>query len=106
MAEVPDEVRAKLQTVAADAYRALRVRDYGRIDLRLTESGEVYVIEVNASCYLERSGEFASAAAAAGLDYVDLVNRIVELACERHGLTANGRVRPPAPDPAAELTRG
>ena len=79
--------------MAVNAYRALRVRDYGRIDLRLTESGEVYVIEVNASCYLERSGEFASAAAAAGLEYGDLVNRIVELACERRGLTTNGRAR-------------
>jgi hypothetical protein len=39
---------------------------------------------VNASCYLEQSSEFASAAAAAGLDYVALVNRIVELAMERH----------------------
>jgi D-alanine-D-alanine ligase len=95
LAEVSDEVRGRLQAVAVDAHRALRVRDYGRVDLRLTESGEVYVIEVNASCYLERSGEFASAAGAAGLNYVDLVNRIVELACERHGVTANGRGRRP-----------
>jgi D-alanine-D-alanine ligase len=59
------------------------VRDYGRIDLRLTGAGEVYVIEVNASCYLERSGEFATAAAAAGLDYPTLINRIAECALER-----------------------
>src|SRR5262249_30999174 len=49
VADVSDEVRARLQKTALDAYRALRVRDYGRIDLRLTETGEVYVIEVNAS---------------------------------------------------------
>ena len=47
-----------LQRVALDAYRALRVRDYGRIDLRVSETGDIYVIEVNASCYLEESGEF------------------------------------------------
>jgi D-alanine-D-alanine ligase len=69
--------------VALDAYRALRVRDYGRIDLRLTESGEVYVIEVNASCYLEQSSEFAHAAAAAGIDYPGLIRHIVEEACHR-----------------------
>src|SRR5205807_6881947 len=84
LADVPDELRAKLQKVALDAYRALRVRDYGRIDLRLTETGEIYVIEVNASCYLEQSGEFATAAAAAGLDYPTLINKIVEHALERH----------------------
>ncbi len=83
VAELPDELRARLQKVALDAYRALRVRDYGRIDLRLAEGGEIYVIEVNASCYLEQSGEFATAAQAAEVDYPTLINRIAESACER-----------------------
>ena len=39
VADVPDELRAKLQKTALDAYRALRVRDYGRIDMRLTRVG-------------------------------------------------------------------
>jgi hypothetical protein len=43
----------------------------------------VYVIEVNASCYLEEQSEFATAAAAHGIGYPDLVNRIAELAVER-----------------------
>ena len=80
----PEELRAKLAAVALAAYRALRVRDYGRIDLRLTEAGEVYVIEVNASCYLEKSSEFATAAAAAGMDQAAMVNRIIEVALERY----------------------
>jgi len=83
LADIPDELRARLQKVALDAYRALRVRDYGRIDMRLTETGEIYVIEVNASCYLEQSSEFAVAAAAHGIDYPTLINRITELAMER-----------------------
>src|SRR5262249_3147830 len=83
VADLSDELRARLQQVALGAYRALRVRDYGRIDLRLSEAGAVSVIEVNASCYLERSGEFATAAAAAGTNYDALVNGIVELAVER-----------------------
>jgi D-alanine-D-alanine ligase len=83
VAELPDEMRARIQRVAVDAYRALRVRDYGRVDLRLTPDGEVYVIEVNASCYLEETSEFASAARAAGLDYLTLVNRIAALSLER-----------------------
>ncbi len=83
VADLPDELRARLQKVALDAYRALRVRDYGRVDLRLTESGEIYVIEVNANCYLERESEFAAAAAASGIDYPTLIGRIVELARER-----------------------
>jgi D-alanine-D-alanine ligase len=83
--ELPEDLKARLQKVSLDAYRALRVLDYGRIDLRLTDTGEIYVIEVNASCYLERSSEFATAAAAAELEYPTLVNRIVECALQRHG---------------------
>jgi D-alanine-D-alanine ligase len=93
MPALPDELRARLQKVATGACRALRVRDYGRVDMRLTDSGEVYVIEVNASCYLEQSGEFAKAAAAAGIEYVSLVNRIAELALERRRQPHNHRRR-------------
>ena len=84
MPDLPDELRAKIQKVSLEAYRALRVRDYGRVDLRLTPTGDIYVIEVNANCYLESSGEFAVAAAAAGIAYPDLINRIVDLAVERY----------------------
>ena len=85
IADIPDELRAKLQKVSVDAYRALRVRDYGRVDLRLTGTGEIYVLEVNASCYLEKTSEFAMAAEAAGIDYETLIGRIVEAAIERYG---------------------
>ncbi len=84
LAELPDELRARLQKTAVDAYRAVRVRDYGRVDLRLTETGEIYVIEVNASCYLEKESEFAMAAKAEGIEFPELVERIVELAMERY----------------------
>jgi len=65
----------------------VRVRDYGRVDLRMTEAGDIYVIEVNASCYLERSSEFAMAAGASGLEYEALIGEIVALAKERQGLS-------------------
>jgi D-alanine-D-alanine ligase len=89
--DLPDELKARLQKVALDTYRALRVRDYGRIDMRLTATGDIYVIEVNASCYLEESSEFARAAAAAGLDYVKLIGRIVEEALRRREEYAGGK---------------
>ena len=85
-AVVPDlepELKARLQKVSVEAYRALRVRDYGRIDLRLTDTGEIYVIEVNANCYLEQNSEFALAAAAHGLEYPQLIDKIADLAIER-----------------------
>jgi D-alanine-D-alanine ligase len=83
IADLPDDLRAVLQGAALGAYRALRVRDYGRIDLRLSSDGRPYVIEANASCYLETEGEFAMGAQAAGVTHVALVNRIADLAVER-----------------------
>ena len=64
------------------------MRDYGRVDLRVADTGEIYVIEVNANCYLEQESEFATAAAAAGLDFPDMVNRLADLAVERHKIAA------------------
>ena len=93
VAELSDEMRARLQKVAVQAYRALRVRDYGRVDLRLTEAGEIYVLEVNANPYLERDSEFAMAAEAAGYDYPALLERIVELAAERQPEVGRKRAR-------------
>jgi D-alanine-D-alanine ligase len=85
-ADLPDEMKARVQKVALGAYRALRVRDYGRVDLRLTPTGEIYVLEVNASCYLEKDSEFAMSARGEGMSHVQLINEIVDLAVERHGI--------------------
>ncbi|HZU34381.1 MAG TPA: hypothetical protein VFA18_00650, partial [Gemmataceae bacterium] len=81
--QIPDELKARLEKTALDACRALHVLDYGRVDLRVAPTNDIYVLEVNANCYLERSSEFATAAAAAGHDYPTLINSIAELALER-----------------------
>jgi D-alanine-D-alanine ligase len=81
--DLPDEVKARLQKVALDACRALLVRDYARVDMRLTETGDIYVIEVNANCDLASKSEFAAGARAGGVDYKTLINRIVEEAIQR-----------------------
>jgi D-alanine-D-alanine ligase len=81
---VSEELAERMQKVAVDAFQALRLRDYARVDLRVTPEEEIYVIEVNPNCYLEQSAEFASAAAKDGTDYNTLINRIVELANARY----------------------
>ena len=83
VADLPDAQRARLQQVAIAACRALKVRDYARVDLRVTPTDEIFVLEVNANCYLERRDEFAFAAKEAGIEYDDLIERIVALALER-----------------------
>ena len=74
----------RMQKVATECFQALRLRDYARIDLRVTDAGEIYVIEVNPNCYLERESEFARAAKKSGLEYDALIARIVDLATARY----------------------
>jgi D-alanine-D-alanine ligase len=82
--DVPDDLLARMRAVATDAFNALRLRDYARIDLRVTDAGEIYVIEVNPNCYLERDSEFARAAAKDGMEFDALIAHIVELASARY----------------------
>ena len=82
--DVPAELEERIRRVAVDAFQALRLRDYGRVDLRVTPAEEIFVLEVNPNCYLEREGEFARAAARSGMDYERLVARIMDLALARY----------------------
>ena len=81
---LPDELRERLQKAAVDAFHALRLRDYARVDMRMTEAGDVYVIEVNPNCYLETKSEFARAAERDGIGYDALIAQILELASARY----------------------
>jgi D-alanine-D-alanine ligase len=78
----------RLSDTALAAYRALKLRDYGRIDMRLAPNGDVYVIEANPNPWLASRQEFAMAAKASGLSYTELIEAIIDLAMSRY-LNAN-----------------
>ena len=82
--DLDEETTARIQEAAVTAYRALKLRDYGRIDLRLTPSGKVYVIEANPNPWLDPIAEFAMAAKEGGRSYTDVIGQIVELAMGRY----------------------
>ena len=79
-----EETEIKLIETALKAYRAVKLRDYGRIDMRVSPKGEVYVIEANPNPWLSSGQEFAMAAKKSGLSYTQMVGRIVDLAMARH----------------------
>jgi D-alanine-D-alanine ligase len=77
-------LQARVAQTALAAFRALDLRDYGRVDLRLDTEGRPWVIDVNPNCDLSSDGGgFARAARAAGLSYSDLVLRLLALAMNR-----------------------
>jgi D-alanine-D-alanine ligase len=70
----------RIAKICKSVYRALRIRGYGRIDLRVTPGGDVVVLEANPNPNLDRDDEFAQSGIKAGLGYPRLIQRIVKLA--------------------------
>jgi len=83
--DLDEKTVERLQEKAVAAYQALQLRDYGRVDMRLTPKGEIYVIEVNPNPWLSSGAEFAMAARKSGRTYTDLMRDIVDLAMARYG---------------------
>jgi len=81
--DLDEQTVQKLSETALAAYRAVKLRDYGRIDMRLTPEGEVYVIEANPNPWLSSKHEFAMAAKKSGRNYTQLIGEIVEMAATR-----------------------
>jgi D-alanine-D-alanine ligase len=70
----------KINDMCKRAYRALDARSYLRFDLRLDEDGEVYIIEPNANPCIARIDEMAQAAHLAGVEYPELIQRVLDQA--------------------------
>jgi len=85
--ELPLETRSRITLAAKEAAYALKVRDYARVDIRLSPDGTPVVVEVNANPYLERTSAFALAALQAGMGYTTLIKTIVEAAWKRQERT-------------------
>jgi len=68
--------RAIVQTCKR-IYRLLTIDGYARIDLRVTDAGEIYFIEANPNPHLAADEDFAQSALKAGVPYAKLVERIL-----------------------------
>lgn len=89
-AKLDEKLESKIKEVVLKTYSVLNCRDWSRIDVRLDANGEPNIIEVNPlpgvlpdpkdnSCY-------PKAARAAGLDYNELINRVLMESAKRNGL--------------------
>jgi D-alanine-D-alanine ligase len=79
-APLTDEQRVGMQEQAQRAFHALKLRGYARIDFRMTEAGEFYCLEANTLPGMTATSLIPQAAAAAGIEFPDLCERIVKLA--------------------------
>lgn len=76
---LPDGIEARIVRYCKKAYKALGMSGYARMDFRLTEDGHLYLLEPNPNPDLNELEDFALAADAAGIEYPDLIQRIVNL---------------------------
>jgi D-alanine-D-alanine ligase len=73
----------RIQQAALGAFLAVGGRDYARVDVMVRPSGEPVVLEVNTLPGMTETSLLPKAAAAAGLDYAQLCQRMVDLALKR-----------------------
>ena len=81
--DLAPEVYARIQRTAKRIYKTLGLDGYARIDFRLAADGTPYFIEANPNPEIAKSQEFATAAKHDGLDYPDLLHRILALGISR-----------------------
>lgn len=81
---LPLGVTEKIQQTAVKTYRALCCEGMARIDFFLKENGQVYVNEINTIPGFTKISMYPKLWIASGLSYSDLLDRLIELAIERH----------------------
>lgn len=74
---------ATLQRLALDAHRALKLRDYSRVDFRRDEQGNFWCLEVNTLPGMTATSLLPQSAAAVGIGFNELCDRICRLALTR-----------------------
>jgi D-alanine-D-alanine ligase len=82
-AKIDSDKTKQIQEQALGAFRALGLVVYGRVDVLLPDSGEAVVLEVNTIPGMTEASLLPEAAAAAGINYVDLCARIIALSRAR-----------------------
>ena len=74
----------KIADLCRRAYRVLNMQCYARLDVRLTPSGSIYIIEANANPCLAQYDELAQSAEKAGVSYSKLIQKIINLGLIRN----------------------
>lgn len=87
MAQAPLEssVEREIRLLACKAFEVLGLRDYARFDVRLSQDGTPFFLEANVTPSMEPFEAMAVSAKLAGMQYPDLISRILESALARYG---------------------
>lgn len=85
-ARISSTLKTKIVELAQRSYQALECRDFGRVDIRVDEKGNPYVLEINPLPSLSLADVFFLLGEHIGIGYTGIINRILNFALERYGL--------------------
>jgi len=83
-ARIPDDVAEEVRRIAVDSFVATECEGMARIDFFVRPGGEVVVNEINTIPGFTATSVYAKLFEASGIPYADLLERLIELALERH----------------------
>jgi len=83
-ADIPKDTADEMVRLSIDAFNALQLRDFARVDIRLDQNNNIYVLEVNSMASLGAASSYVKAAAVGGYDYNALVNKMLDVAVLRY----------------------
>lgn len=80
-ANIPDDLAEEIRNQCNAAFKALQLRDFSRVDIRMDEHNNIYILEINSMASLGMTGSYVHAA---GYDYKALVNKMLDVAVVRY----------------------
>ena len=83
-ADLTDEKSKEMIHLSIEAFKALQLRDFARVDFRMDEKGDVFILEINSMASLGETSSYPYAASKAGYDFKSLVNKILDVAALRY----------------------
>jgi len=81
-ANIPARLSRNLQRIALKAHQALQLSDFSRVDIMMSQNGEIYVLEANSLPGMTAMSLLPKAAAVSGIAFPELCKRIVRMALE------------------------
>lgn len=81
-ADLNEDITQRMQKCAEDVFKALRLKKYARMDFMLDENGEFFCLEANTVPGMTNTSLLPQEAAAVGISFEDLCQKLVEMALE------------------------
>lgn len=83
-AQLPEAIKQQINTLAKKAYTALNASGFARIDFFVTDSGEVFINEINTLPGFTNISMYPKMWEASGINYSNLISKIIELGLEQN----------------------